>query len=207
MLDAATIRGLAENGFTADQIAIVSELFERKDAEVQRKAEERRRKDRERKQKAKEEKGKEKAPTPPKENTPLGDINISPPPDRFDEWWEIYPLKKAKGRARKAWKPAKAKTSEEFLISSLRAWVAKNVGTDPKYIPHPASWLNDERWTDADLRPVEPFNGKPKVRVEYSSPNGEAWYKYLRSTGGKAPRDSNNGWWFDSEWPPSVVPQ
>jgi hypothetical protein len=116
---------------------------------------------------------KEKAPIPPKENIPPSNINITPPPDRFDEWWEIYPLKKSKGRAKKAWKPAKAKTSEEFLIASLKTWVAKNVGTDPKYLPYPATWLNDEKWTDQDLRPalvVSPSRHSPQpgeTREEY----------------------------------------
>jgi hypothetical protein len=54
-----------------------------------------------------------------------------------------YPRKVAKGAAVKAW------PGDEHLpaILAALAWQAKN-WTDPKFIPHPATYLNQRRWED-----------------------------------------------------------
>jgi len=70
---------------------------------------------------------------------------------RFDEFWAHYPRKEAKGAAKKAW--ARIKPSAELtarMIAALEVqkrsekWREKN----GQFIPHPATWLNAERWED-----------------------------------------------------------
>jgi hypothetical protein len=80
-------------------------------------------------------------------------------PAGFDSFWEAYPNKKAKPVALKAWKKLnpdaelitiimfaiyKHKTSEQWLKD------------DGKYIPHPATWLNQRRWEDEEIKPNKP---------------------------------------------------
>ena len=67
----------------------------------------------------------------------------------FDEFWSLYPRKIAKATARKAW----AKLSAEQQLMAAKAidthcqyWSAKE--TELEFIPHPATWLNNERWED-----------------------------------------------------------
>ena len=67
----------------------------------------------------------------------------------FDEFWSLYPRKIAKAVAKKSW----AKLSAEQQLMAAKAisahceyWKAKE--TELEFIPHPATWLNQERWED-----------------------------------------------------------
>ncbi len=68
----------------------------------------------------------------------------------FMMFWEVYPKKVGRKAAYKAWLKAKDKPSIEKILSSLEAqkksdqW-KKESG---KYIPNPATWINDGRWDD-----------------------------------------------------------
>ena len=65
----------------------------------------------------------------------------------FDLFWTAYPRKTAKGTAENAWKKIKP---DEKLVADIIAAIAKQkpTWTDPKFIPHPATWLNSKRWLD-----------------------------------------------------------
>lgn len=71
-------------------------------------------------------------------------------PDRaFDTFWAVYPRKEGKQAARKAF--AKLAPDDQLLNTMLTA-IQKQKQTDqwsdPRYIPHPATWLNGRRWED-----------------------------------------------------------
>lgn len=72
---------------------------------------------------------------------------------RFDEFWNVVPRKVGKGRAKKAFASALKKTDAETIISGMRRYAEIRSGEDERYTAHPASWLNDERWTDAPPAP------------------------------------------------------
>lgn len=70
---------------------------------------------------------------------------------RFAEFWAVYPRHVAKAAAEKAWN--KLNPDEELLKAMLSAVEkAKNSRQwqeeGGKYIPHPATWLNQRRWED-----------------------------------------------------------
>ena len=75
----------------------------------------------------------------------------SPPGERFDRFWAIYPNKTGKQAALKAW--SKLKPSEELTkvildaVEYQKTWDrwTKDGG---QYIPNPATWLNQGRWED-----------------------------------------------------------
>lgn len=86
-------------------------------------------------------------PLPPPEPAPAKPDKLA----GFDEFWQAYPRKIAKGNARKAWPRAvKAAGSPEVLRQAADAFAVhvKAEGTAPQYVPHAASWLNAERWAD-----------------------------------------------------------
>jgi len=69
----------------------------------------------------------------------------------FDEFWAAYPKKMAKGDARKAFGQTQAiRPPMKYLIEAVQkhckqeAWMKD----DGKFIPHPATWLRQERWED-----------------------------------------------------------
>jgi len=65
----------------------------------------------------------------------------------FDLFWSAYPRKTAKGNAENSWKKIKP---DQKLVADIIAAIAKQKPswTDPKFIPHPATWLNGKRWLD-----------------------------------------------------------
>lgn len=69
----------------------------------------------------------------------------------FAEFWAIYPRKVAKGAARKAWAKATRTSDPPTIIAA-----ASRVEDRGQYTPHPASWLNAERWLDEPEKPHEP---------------------------------------------------
>ncbi len=71
----------------------------------------------------------------------------------FDRFWLAYPRKIGKGAARKSYEKALRRIDEpdageqisKALEAAKRAWAKRN---DPEFIPHPATWLNQDRWED-----------------------------------------------------------
>jgi hypothetical protein len=75
----------------------------------------------------------------------------------FDEFWAIYPKKVARKDAMRAWD--RMSTEQRFAaLQSIpvhaRYWLAG--GTTRQYLPHAATWLNGERWTDELEMPEAP---------------------------------------------------
>jgi len=70
--------------------------------------------------------------------------------DAFEAFWKEYPNRKGKGKAREAFKKAIKKTSVGTMVEAVQKqkqgsqW-KKDEG---RYIPYPATWLNQERWED-----------------------------------------------------------
>lgn len=69
----------------------------------------------------------------------------------FDEFWKAYPRKVGKGKARESWK--RLKPTPEMLsrmLSTLRWQTVSDrwQRESGRFIPNPATWLNQERWLD-----------------------------------------------------------
>lgn len=76
-----------------------------------------------------------------------------PSPNRFDEFWRIYPRRQAKTRATQAWKSIKPPEVDSILkhvcdMAMTEDW--KKEGG--KYVPLPASYLNGRRWEDEGIK-------------------------------------------------------
>lgn len=78
-----------------------------------------------------------------------GDVKVDVDVDTlFAEFWKEYPKKSAKSEAQKAFK--KVATEYESLMAGLLLhkntddWKKEN----GKFIPYPATWLNQRRWED-----------------------------------------------------------
>jgi hypothetical protein len=85
------------------------------------------------------------APTPAtnSEQNPSTDVD-----DEFDDFWSIYPRKEGKGAARKAWGKAVKSLPASELLPIVRSYSVRVHGTERRFIPFPATWLNQERWAD-----------------------------------------------------------
>jgi translation initiation factor IF-1 len=75
------------------------------------------------------------------------------PLNGFDAFWEVYPKKRAKGQAVKAWKALKpaaelqARILEAVQVQARFPEWRKEGG---QFVPYPASWLRARRWEDED---------------------------------------------------------
>jgi len=90
----------------------------------------------------------------------------------FDEFWAAWPKREAKKDARRAWDKLSA-ASKTAALAALPAHVARwhNEGRARNHIPHPATWLNGERWED-ELGEI--FPQQPPARPAVQS--GPPWW-------------------------------
>lgn len=76
--------------------------------------------------------------------------------DDFETFWRAYPRKVGKGAVMRMWPSILKKTSVPVLLQAISAqrWDHRE-----RFIPHPATWLNQERWLD------ETQGGDPVLRA------------------------------------------
>ncbi len=75
--------------------------------------------------------------------------------DLFATWYAIYPRKVGRGAAVSAFTAAMKKVSMDVLMEATGRYVKACVGTEAQFIPHPATWLNGERWADESYTPAK----------------------------------------------------
>lgn len=101
--------------------------------------------------------------TPEERNTPpnprkRGQVSEFPP--GFDAFWTAYPRKQAKTPAAKAF--ARLRADDALLTTMLEALARHAASADwrkdgGKFIPYPATWLNDRRWEDEAAEDDDPY--------------------------------------------------
>lgn len=67
--------------------------------------------------------------------------------DSFKKFWDLYPRKIGKGAAEKSWIKIDPRLESE-IMSAVSKQRSCEQWKDPKFIPHPATWLNQRRWED-----------------------------------------------------------
>jgi hypothetical protein len=98
------------------------------------------------------------------------------PPDGFADFWDAYPRKVAKRAAAKAYAAALDRGAEPAeLLTAVRRYAALAASSDPKFVAHPTTWLNQGRYDDeipvapAGLavghHPATPMQGTSSQRV------------------------------------------
>ena len=81
------------------------------------------------------------------------------PRHSFTRFWEVYPKKKSKGQAEKAW--VKIKPDEQLLEKILSTIEQAKTSVEwmkdgGQFIPYPATWLNAKGWED-EYNQTTPF--------------------------------------------------
>lgn len=104
----------------------------------------------------------------PKTNAhPAGEREPDPIDNEFEEWWRHAPRKVAKKKARGLYERArKSGVPAGVLLSALErdkaSWAQE--GRALAHIPHPSTWLGQERWADEpdDWSPVSSQAPRPQ---------------------------------------------
>ena len=102
-----------------------------------------------------------KAPKPGIQSLQADNMDTGLLERRFAEFWAAYPRKVGKAAAHKAWRRIKPAADHHTIIldaikeaKKCGQWQADN----GRYIPNPATWLNQGRWDDE----ISPNNTKMK---------------------------------------------
>jgi hypothetical protein len=69
----------------------------------------------------------------------------------FDRFWQVYPKRVGKGAAKKAWTKLMPNTAlVEAICAAVQAQARSRqwLREEGRFIPNPATWLNQERWQD-----------------------------------------------------------
>jgi hypothetical protein len=82
----------------------------------------------------------------PERETEREKIDIGQGKKDFEIFYQAYPRHTARAAAEKAFARAIKKTTLEILLAAVER--QKPAWTDPQFIPHPATWLNQGRWAD-----------------------------------------------------------
>lgn len=92
-------------------------------------------------------------------------------PKDFLEWYAIYPRKKAKGDALKAYRQALKEIDHDELVEKTRKYAryVEQTQTPAQYVPYPATWLRASQWDDEleapeASRTVPGGSGAPSAR-------------------------------------------
>jgi len=90
---------------------------------------------------------------------PSEEPSVEPSSLSFDAFYEAFPRHQGKGSAKKAYAKALSKASaEELLAAAVR--YRNDPNREPGFTCLPATWLNQERWTDEPL-PSRNGDNKP----------------------------------------------
>jgi len=98
-------------------------------------------------------------------------LTTAPKALEFDEFWSLWPRKEGKANALKAYEKAVKKISEADLLTKARDYALSPNRPDVKFVPHAATWLNGERWSDetpAVATPVDPNAWMIAQKIELS---------------------------------------
>lgn len=89
--------------------------------------------------------------------------------DNFNSFWDIYPIKKNKIRARKIWERKKLNKIAVLIMNDVaKRQVHDSQWQDVQFIPHPSTYLQNELWQD-EMSTASP----PKTKSTTQS-NGDA---------------------------------
>lgn len=94
---------------------------------------------------------------------------LTPSVDFFAAFWKVYPLKTAKGAARKAWpKALRAVGGDGDKIVQAAYRYRNDPNREQQFTAHPSTWLNAERWDDDPLPPRQTNGSARMSNVEKS---------------------------------------
>ncbi len=87
--------------------------------------------------------------------------NGSDPMRGFDEFWAAYPRKVGKPRAGDKWRTKGCSKLIAVIMAAVEVQKQTPQWTKDggQFIPHPATWLHNERWADEVTKPAPPPHG------------------------------------------------
>jgi hypothetical protein len=110
-------------------------------------------------------------------------VGSLPVAEGFDKFWSLYPRKKGKVEAGKAWGKIKPEEAEAVLARVELNQHGEWKGCEPRFIPYPTTWLNGRRWEDEIEQPRKTSSDAEELRRKRNelTPEGRAIRERLGS--------------------------
>lgn len=108
-------------------------------------------------------------PSEPSEPSYLKKDKKGTQPNGFASFWSLYPKKKSKGDAEKAWKSLKITDALLALIISGLHRARESVDWQKQkgqFIPYPATWLRAKGWEDEGILFCTPIKRQPMLEQQ-----------------------------------------
>lgn len=86
---------------------------------------------------------------------------MNPEDPAFDAFWNIYPRKEGKAKARLAWMKAIRQAEIDTIMAGAQRY-RDDPNRDPAFTAHPATWLNGDRWED---EPLPSRSSRPEAKT------------------------------------------
>jgi len=71
-----------------------------------------------------------------------------PTTSRFNEFWQIYPIKEDRKQCAKKWNTRKLDNIADKIISAVIDNIEHNEKWKAGFIPHPKTYINGDKWDD-----------------------------------------------------------
>jgi uncharacterized protein YdaU (DUF1376 family) len=103
--------------------------------------------------------------TPDTNKTPIaplpGGETVASSPPGFDDFWQAYPRKVGKGAALTAWKRARVNGHLADVLAAITVQRSSEQWQRDggRFVPNPATWLNQRRWEDETAPGAGPEGG------------------------------------------------
>ena len=130
----------------------------------------------------------------------------------FEMFWTAFPTDAgmSKLEASKVWErlTPEDKMAAYSCIPAFKAWVAQQ-GQNYRVV-HACRYLSQRRFEGFKEQATKAQEASVGTRVYVTTGTDamDAWDDHFKRTKGKlAPRDQRGGWWFESEFPPSMQEQ
>lgn len=94
-------------------------------------------------------------------------------PDRFAEFYGVYPRRVGKIAAERAWKKAVKDVDPQSIIDGavrFSSW-CEATGQEVRFIAHPSTWLNHGRWDDELEWPASPQRQAGSSLADWGAPS------------------------------------
>lgn len=86
--------------------------------------------------------------------------------DEFEKFWDVCPLQKGKFQAFESYKKIDPKLYPT-IIEAMKKQAASGIWTETKWTPWPATWLNQIRWEDKELKSaMDPMEAEARALVK-----------------------------------------
>lgn len=99
----------------------------------------------------------------------------------FESFWKVYPRKVGKEKCRNWFKSHKPKQDlVQKMIEAVDEQKKSKQWSDPQYIPHPYTWLNQGRWEDELTTSKDStFQSAPKNPIQWEEAKGSSFEEDL----------------------------